>query len=164
MPIQQSTATATALVNGLNATLLSLAVNGTLPANAYPQVLLPSIPSPAQVMGQLNAAFNSATMNVLNASTSAAGAGLNGLGNSLSTAGAGVQQLGGGLLSWMASIDRMRTQLAAGNYNITIGGEQVPNALATSLVTPTPLMTPMNELSEVINTTTASSTNIFPRL
>lgn len=134
VPIQQSTATANALVNGLNATLLSLAVNGTLPANAYPQILLPSIPLPAQVMGQMNAAINSATMNVLNASTSAASANLNGLGNSLSTAGASFQQLSEGLVSWMAL---MQQQLAASN---TAGASQVPvpTALATSLVTSMP--------------------------
>lgn len=125
LPIQQSTATGNALLANLNRTLLSLAVNGTLPpveeSNSTVFTVYQSLPSPAQVMGQMNAAFNAASMAALNASSNAVGSGLNSFGSSLATAGAGVQQLGGGVLGWAATMDRMRQQLAQGNYNITFG-------------------------------------------
>ncbi len=125
LPIQQSTATGNALLANLNRTLLSLAVNGTLPpveeSNSTVFTVYQSLPSPAQVMGQMNAAFNAASMAALNASSNAVGSGLSSFGSSLATAGAGVQQLGGGVLGWAAAMDRMRQQLAQGNYNITFG-------------------------------------------
>ncbi|KAH9395130.1 hypothetical protein TYRP_005200 [Tyrophagus putrescentiae] len=124
-PERTSTATGNALLANLNRTLLSLAVNGTLPpveeSNSTVFTVYQSLPSPAQVMGQMNAAFNAASMAALNASSNAVGSGLNSFGSSLATAGAGVQQLGGGVLGWAATMDRMRQQLAQGNYNITFG-------------------------------------------